>query len=339
MRTAVLPGTDVETTVLGLGCADLFRLPGSRERSRVVQEAFERGIRHFDTAPMYGLGRAEPELGRFLRGRRDQVVVATKFGIRPTPVCRAIGVVQGPVRRVLAAVPALQDRARRDAAGPSSGPAGSLLYTSPGFDAAAAEQSLNASLRALRTDHVDLFLLHDPPPGSVRADEVRAFCEKALADGRIRAWGIAGEPGPTREVVRAFGDPAPLLQLRSEARQESAQGTAAGDAPAVTFGVIGGALHAIARHVAGAAERRRRWNAVVGEDCGDPAVLVSLLLRSALRVNPRGVVLVGTTKPRHVRDLVAAADRDPSAADPALDAFRALLGEMGRDTAGARSLT
>jgi D-threo-aldose 1-dehydrogenase len=335
MRSTVLPGTDVETTVLGLGCADLFRLPGSRERSRIVAEAFDGGIRHFDTAPMYGLGRAEPDLGRFLRGRRDQVVVATKFGIRPTPLSRAIGLVQGPVRRLLAAAPALQDRARRDAAGPASGPAGSLLYSSPGFDAAAAEESLNASLRALATDRIDLFLLHDPPPDTVRGDEVRAFCEEALADGRIRAWGVAGEPAPSRAVARALGDPAPLLQLRTDPQSRAA---ASDDRPAITFGVLGGTLHAVAAHVAGSVERRRRWNAAVGEDCGDLRTLASLLLRDALLANPDGVVLVGTTKPRHVRDLVAAADRDPSVADPALGAFRALLGEVG-DTPHARSLT
>src|SRR3954452_19764418 len=108
VRTVRLAGTDVVSSALGFGCAGLFHLPARGDRMRLLEAAFDGGVRHFDTAPMYGLGRSEPELGRFVRGRRDQVVIATKFGIAPTAVARALGRVQGPVRRVLASVPSLQ---------------------------------------------------------------------------------------------------------------------------------------------------------------------------------------------------------------------------------------
>ena len=52
----------------------------------------------------------------------------------------------------------------------------------------------SAALRALKTDYVDLLLLHDPLPGSVRSDEVSSFLEDARAAGLIRSWGIAGAP-------------------------------------------------------------------------------------------------------------------------------------------------
>jgi len=54
-----LPGTALETTHLELGCAELFRLPSSDQRRRALDRAFEAGIRHFDVAPMYGLGAPE----------------------------------------------------------------------------------------------------------------------------------------------------------------------------------------------------------------------------------------------------------------------------------------
>src|SRR5919199_1407023 len=89
-----LAGTAVLTSRLGFGCAGLFAAPTGRQRRRVLDAALACGIRHFDVAPMYGLGMAERELGRFAVGRRDDVVIATKFGIAPTRTARAIAAVQ-----------------------------------------------------------------------------------------------------------------------------------------------------------------------------------------------------------------------------------------------------
>src|SRR4051812_14671879 len=116
--------TALETTALGFGCAGLFREPSSQKRLQLLDRAFDCGIRHFDAAPMYGLGIAERELGRFSRHRRDSLVIATKFGIEPTPVARGLARVQGPIRRLLAAAPPLRQAAMSTAAGPSSGLAG-----------------------------------------------------------------------------------------------------------------------------------------------------------------------------------------------------------------------
>jgi aryl-alcohol dehydrogenase-like predicted oxidoreductase len=49
----------------------------------MLERAFALGITHFDVARAYGFGRAEGILGKFLRGRRDQVTVATKLGLQP----------------------------------------------------------------------------------------------------------------------------------------------------------------------------------------------------------------------------------------------------------------
>ncbi|MDX6643271.1 MAG: D-threo-aldose 1-dehydrogenase, partial [Solirubrobacteraceae bacterium] len=72
MRAVTLPGTEFETTALGFGCAELYRAASAAERRRLLETAHSLGIRHFDVAPMYGLGLAERELGGFARGRRDQ---------------------------------------------------------------------------------------------------------------------------------------------------------------------------------------------------------------------------------------------------------------------------
>jgi hypothetical protein len=313
-----LPGSGLATTSLGFGCADLYREPSAARRARLLAAAHEQGIRHFDAAPMYGLGLAERELGRFARGRRDDVVLATKFGIAPAAAARVLARVQGPVRRVFAAVPALRRQARARAAGPSSGGPGALLYRSTGFDGASARAGLERSLRALGTGHVDLLLLHDPQPGSVRSDDVCESLEAARAEGRVRAWGVAGEREPALAVARGLPDGQPVLQLRDDVLAPDPAVAAH-----ITFGVLGGALTAIAGHVAAAEDRRRRWRDRVGVDCTDPEQLAPLVLRLAARRNPGGVVLFSTIRSEHLRSAAGAMAAPPGGDD--LEAFTRLV--------------
>ena len=326
LRRVVLEATGVETTALGFGCADLFRVGDSVGRARLLEAAYDAGIRHFDVAPMYGLGRAEAEVGRFARHRRGDVILATKFGIGPTSLARALGRVQRPVRRTLEALPAVRQQAREKAAGPESGRLGPMLYCAEGYDAAAARASLERSLRALATDYLDLFLLHDPAPGSVRSEEVRCYLEEARDAGWIRSWGVAGEADLAVAVARSFGDPVPVLQLRDDVFVRSLRYSqpAAGQAY-ITFGVLGRALTRVVEHVRADGTRRERWATLVGADCGEPRVVASLLLRAALQENSSGVVLFSTTKRQHIHDALAAAQAAPVEVDPALGSFLAMV--------------
>jgi D-threo-aldose 1-dehydrogenase len=297
-----LGGTGIKTTTLGFGCATLFRVPDAAERLRLLHVAYEAGIRHFDVAPMYGLGRAEPELGSFIRSHRSEVTVATKFGIRPTLAGRCFAYVQRPVRRILRSKPAIGDQVRAHAAAPSS-----LLYERGGYDAVNAKRSLRKSLRRLRTDYVDLLLLHDPIPGSVRSAETRAFLEDARTAGLIRSWGIAGAPEVTLEVALSFRQ-VPVQQVRSHIFASSFSRVPDGSA-LITFGVISSPLARIVQHVRASEAVRERWCAATGADCGDPEVTSSFLLRAAFQANSSGVVLFGATRPPHIGAASAVAEQ------------------------------
>jgi aryl-alcohol dehydrogenase-like predicted oxidoreductase len=75
----------LEVSIAGLGCNNFgSRIDETASRS-VVDAALEAGVNCFDTADLYGQGASEEHLGRALRGRRDQAVVATKFGMLPPP--------------------------------------------------------------------------------------------------------------------------------------------------------------------------------------------------------------------------------------------------------------
>lgn len=116
----------------------------------VVDAAFEAGITLFDTADIYGGGQSEELLGRALGSRRDEVVVATKFGMD----------MQGKN-------------------GPDWGVRGSRRYI---------RTAVEASLRRLGTDHIDLYQMHAPDPVTP-IEETLAALQELVDEGKVRYLG------------------------------------------------------------------------------------------------------------------------------------------------------
>jgi aryl-alcohol dehydrogenase-like predicted oxidoreductase len=83
MEKRKLGRTPIELTAIGLGCMSMSGVYGNandEESIAVIHHAIDRGINHLDSSDMYGWGHNEQLLGRALKGRRDKVVLATKFG-------------------------------------------------------------------------------------------------------------------------------------------------------------------------------------------------------------------------------------------------------------------
>jgi len=84
MQTRALGRNQLSVSALGLGCMSMSEFYGpsyEAESLATIQRAFELGIDFLDTADMYGIGRNEELVGKAVRGRRERVVIATKFGI------------------------------------------------------------------------------------------------------------------------------------------------------------------------------------------------------------------------------------------------------------------
>src|SRR3954452_8900176 len=75
---------------LGFGCGSVMGRVGRAASLRAIAAALDAGITHFDVARLYGYGEAETLLGEALRGRRDRVVIASKFGLMPPQASRAL---------------------------------------------------------------------------------------------------------------------------------------------------------------------------------------------------------------------------------------------------------
>jgi aryl-alcohol dehydrogenase-like predicted oxidoreductase len=99
VQTRQVGRSGLEVSALGLGCmgmSEFYGPSGEAEGIDTIHRAIELGVTFLDTADIYGMGRNEELVGRAIRDRRDQVVLATKFGVLRTPDGSFVGVKGSP---------------------------------------------------------------------------------------------------------------------------------------------------------------------------------------------------------------------------------------------------
>jgi D-threo-aldose 1-dehydrogenase len=294
MRHITLKGTSIRTSALGFGCAGLMRLGNETERQRVLGTAFDHGVCHFDTARMYGLGRVEAILGKFIHSRRDQVTVTTKFGIQLNAQASLLSYVQSGIRRAMALSPRLLQLVRRRAA---------RAYRAEAFGVEDARKSLEQSLRELKTDYVDLFLLHECSASSVQGEDLLGFLENLVRAGTIRGFGIATTFANTLAICDEAPAFARVVQFENDIlRDHVGKLPDAGTRAVITHGGLSGALEAVHRVVSADPLVRVEWSESLGVDCSDRRMLAALLLRYCLEANPEGIVLFHSNSPEHIKE-------------------------------------
>ena len=286
-----LPRGTTPTSRLGFGTAYLAGGFEERRNRRLVDAAFDAGIRHFDTAPAYGLGLAEDVLGRALAGRRDQVTIASKVGLArpnvPTHV-RLARALAGPLRRQLG-------RFTRGVGKPGSRPSRSRGRFEPAF----VEASLAETLRRLRTDHVDLLLLHEIWPEDV-TDDLLTLLDKARRDGRCRALGTATTPEDGWRIVRANEGFFDVVQHAWSVLDDAAPPPAP-PPMTITHRAVLRSLEPLTAWFARDTAAKRALAAAAAVDLDDRERLPALLLGAALAANSGGLTLVASRRAERVR--------------------------------------
>ena len=304
---------------LGFGCAGLMARLDRRSSLRLLETAFDSGVTHFDVARSYGYGAAESVVGDFLATHRGQVTVTTKLGILPPRRTPLLSAVKAGARTLAAAHPGLRARLRRRAAGMVQGGA---------FDLPTARQSLETSLRELRTDHLDLLLLHDCGLEDLRGEELTGFLKRCQREGKVGAYGIATHVPVVQAALRDGTAPGEAVQFPSNAWAPAVDYVGAGpDRAVLTHSAIGPRLGALCARLSADAVMRRHWSEALSLDAGDRAALARLLLGAAMAENARGTVLFSSQHEGNIRANVRAV-RDGDAKHTQVAALRRLLAGM-----------
>ena len=307
-----LGSSDLTVPVVGIGCNAFGTRMDADQVQAVVDAAVEHDATFFDTADTYGLGASEELLGRALGSWRDDVVIATKFGMD------------------------MQGRS-----GDDDGRRGSAAYI---------RTSVEGSLRRLGTDHIDLYQLHVPDPRTpieetleALGDLVTAGTVRAIGCSNLQAWQLvdAAWTSRTRDLasfVTAQNEYSLYNRTAEVELTPACLELGVGILPyfPLAYGLLTGKYRRGEEAPAGSrlslSSQARRlatadWDRIeqLQAFAGQQGVSLLELAIGGLAAQPAvASVITGVTRPEQVRQNVAAARWEPS------DEVLAELAELGR---------
>jgi D-threo-aldose 1-dehydrogenase len=294
-------------SVIGLGCAAMLGRAGRRESLAALGAAYDAGITFYDTARSYGYGACEGLLGEFFgAGRRSSVVLCTKFGILPGNPGGWKNKVKPLARAVLNVVPQLRGMVRKHA---------SDQFVPGQFSLATLRSSFETSLRELRTDYVDILLMHGPPASVLQDEDMLEELRRLVDTGKVRIAGVSAEG----EVIRTvFGKHSPVLKAAQFPMNPFSMNLASQTPDAAK------SLMLIANHPFGGAEGIARCRALIDRlrqdrsvpqslreklDVRDEGLLPEFVLNSIIRDTGVSVVIPSMMKPAHLQSNMRAVEQ------------------------------
>lgn len=302
-----LGDSGLTVSTVGLGCNNFGRRMDQEATNAVVRAALDAGVTLFDTADIYGQGQSEELLGRALGSERENVVVATKFGMD----------MQG-------------------ANGPDWGVRGSRRYI---------RKAVEASLSRLGTDWIDLYQFHAPDP-ITPIEETLAALDELVREGKVRylgnsnfaGWQIvdadwAARVGGTERFISAQNEYSLLEREVEDEVVPACEHVGLGLLPffPLSSGLLTGKYHrgqaaAEGTRLAGSDDRLANadWDTIEALEAyaAERDLTILDVAMGGLAAQPAvASVIAGATKPEQIKANVAAGLWEPTAEDlVALDA-------------------
>ena len=281
------------TFPLGFGTGALFSKKRSRnEALKLVETALDFGITYFDTARMYGSGRAEGIIGEVAARNRDRLILVSKAGILPQSrslIVRAAG--QG-VQFLHRGVPRSKDYV--------SVPR-TYLPRFGFFKLADIRKSVETSLKELRTDYIDILLLHECNVSNFDDQELRHYLNELKVQGKIRAFGIATGMEETDAILARYAGVPDVVQIPSAIWNmyiKKLQTTHRG--LTVTHSSLSGRLNVLLDRLASDEAMAAEWRAMTEIDPRNTQSFAQLLLAHAVTSNPNGIVIFFSSDPTNI---------------------------------------
>ena len=262
-------------TRLGFGCAAIPGPLTKREALTLLETAYACGIRHFDTARMYNSGDSEGVLGELVRQRRAELTIVTKAGI-------------APISRLMRGVNKFATAFRLAQPPPPMGR----------FEVAQITQSVEASLRLLKTDHIEALLLHEIRAHEVH-DELKRLLETLRREGKVGAYGIATSVEESEAMIARHPELCDIVQVAAPWLER--QRPLPENACVIVHSVLGARLTAFLNLLKTEGHVARRFKDDTGLTANDAGQIGRLMLQAAMMRNPDGVTLFSTARVERIR--------------------------------------
>jgi hypothetical protein len=280
-----------KTDRLAFGCAGIggsLDYPASR---KLLIAAWEAGFRHFDTAQSYGMGMSEAYIGRFIRevGCND-ATIATKVGIaKPPAIAGSKRLILSVARPLLNRFPSVRrslgDHLRKGAVRGQ-------------FSAEFVERSLHDSLKALKVDHIDVYLMHEMTSHGL-SDELKLVLQRAKAAGKIGCVGVGANRQNLSSLEGSECEIFDFFQTNWEWDHPILPRPTKGTSNCYSV------LRALARLDAEleSSDRRRDIEDKLDLDLRNPLARVDLILSMALYDTQNGLVIAQSKSPQRIKDI------------------------------------
>jgi aryl-alcohol dehydrogenase-like predicted oxidoreductase len=216
MRTVELI-KGIPSSVLGFGCAPILGAVNAKTARKALSFALDNGITHFDLARSYGYGCAEKFVGKIVKEKRDQIVLASKFGIKPNWNAKILRNAKPLIRRLQQLQKNNNELKKSTVEKCSKGLADYLLDHIIPLRAKDMRNSLEKSLKELSTDYLDYFFVHEPGHELKYFEELFQMAETLKTEGKIRAWGITYTE-TQKHLHQSYINAFDLLQFNSPKR-------------------------------------------------------------------------------------------------------------------------
>jgi aryl-alcohol dehydrogenase-like predicted oxidoreductase len=193
---------DIKTSNLGFGTSLLTRSNSVKDAISNLETSFDYGITHFDCARLYGFGQAEEILGRFLRDKRKKITITTKSGLSSRELPLFALPLINKIRKFVSFNQTLTNATNN-------------LVVNGQFTPVTIQKDLEKSLRKLKTEYIDFYLLHEAEVAQANSLDILNVLEKEKQKGKILHFGIASNTDKIASSYYSLNEAHKIVQHNS----------------------------------------------------------------------------------------------------------------------------
>lgn len=277
---------------LGFGSGALLsKRRTRREALRLLEAAMDCGVTYFDTARMYGAGRAEGILGELTARKREGLVLASKAGILPQSRALHVRAMGRSIRLLHKVAPGSKNYLPVPSTSvPRFGAFGLVEF----------RKSVETSLKELRTDYLDILLLHECRTADLEETDLLHFLVDLKREGKIRALGIATGIEETTSILKRHAALFDVVQIPSAIWDMNVRKLPTIDGLVITHSSLTSRFNILLDRLLSDERMAAEWRSLTQVDPRDSTGLAHLLLAHALNENPNGIVIFFSSNPANV---------------------------------------